>query len=1459
MNQDDKDRNGSGHWKRTLAIMLVLLMVAMVASPIFAVGEVEEPLSDTEILSPIPFENQPIEMNYLGPLGPSGGSNPSEVDFDIGPYDHTYSSDRTRGYWFTAPCDFRITALRVPTDVGTDIQNIEVIRLNGAPPAFPTTTNSFNSLGYWNFMGGDGWITCSINVHTGEIIGILGARGTTEMHNPYGATDTYDTDIFGNPCTLRRLGFQDILHSTQAYDVWTEDYTYSLVEMKYDTIGPPSSILVYADDAFHTAPNTYIDQALNSLGYPYTAHYDGDFAGFENSLKNGGPWDLVIYGGENYGPPDSPFDAMNNYAIGGGQLICGDWDIADRPGHPLWDNMGFTYQSWYGAPPPPVYWWDPGHQFFNNPESVPELTVLGDPGYGTYGHRVEPLPGFSAPAGYTTPGPDPNEAAIIYGNYGRTIYKTFLDGQNDADLDGDGVSDGVELWINMISNFGPITHPDPLRVYWYDDYEEEVYDGSIREFLESQGHTVTYQEDSVGIWPDAAALIPTYDVIVAEHTCGDETIINLDQWFTAGKGYVALFGDDMYNDPPQDDYIMNLMGVGPNGGYNNGAWGPGDLSWVDPSHPIATYPNYGWPITGIPDGQDQFLVDITGGNDVVECPSGPVLQTMENVEGAGRIAVMGSNYHNNDRTDPETRKLVENMLYWTYIPPPDYWFVPTPATQTRFGWTGDWVDHYITIQNTGLVRDNYLPMFHNNNWWTKFHWVDVDIVTGEKSKGEQTWWVGPVDPGDSIEFIASVFVPGVTFGDFDRADITITSHGDGAVVQTIEIITTTSLQMPYYNDFESGVFGVGVTPGNDWTTDYPNRAGVNDMTACPPSTYSMYTRWGPVSITSCMMHMGDIPVGIVSCWIQRGDNAFSESPDGGEDLVIEYQREWVDEWVQLDSFPGAGTPGEIFTPVYVLPENALHPRFQLRFRQLDGSGSDNDYWHIDNVYIGPPTSNFVMTPDTITQANVLPGEILQYDMTITNNALHSDLYEITVTGNNWPTSTHSPIFSDDFEDGDYTDWTVVDEGTSSAPSNWWVDGSGELRQTANIHTWDAPEWSGTYLYHNNGFGWTDYLFSGRFRPVDNDGVGMMFRYTDNDNYYRFRWNRNYDFEPTIPGTQWRVFDVVKDGIWQTLWYDAVPDANTWYDFEVKCLGDRLVTYIDGVEIVDIIDDSHSQGTVALYVWGQDNTYFDDIEVYHSGNPVGPVPPGGSMDFITVVEVPENAQPGDFDVANIVATSLDTTVTDTTQITTSIRTVHNIDQDTLYNTIQDGVNDANPGETLMVYPRTYNENVVIDRPLTVIGVDRSTTIIDGGGAGNVVTITSDDVYFNGFTVQHSGTGAGDAALFLDGVHNCNIFDNTFIDSWDGISLYHSGANSIYDNGIGTDPWGSASGFLETMFATNNNYAGNMFDVEAKKPLTIISIDVNVNNPGAGVTFELYYRPGTFTNRPILLHLRDTQTV
>ncbi|MCX8037832.1 MAG: S8 family serine peptidase [Candidatus Sumerlaeia bacterium] len=217
-------------------------------------------------------------------------------------------------------------------------------------------------------------------------------------------------------------------------------------------IEPASAdVLVYTDDPHHTSPGNYVDQALQALGIPYTGYYNGAFSGFETALNTGGPWRLVIFNNENNSTPQSSLDALNQYVANGGKLIAACWRLDTFPFHPLWTRMGIAHVANDSDPPDPVYWWQPAHAVFNQPRTVPEFTNLTGGRYQVNGQHVSALAGATALAGYSSGGPQPNEAALVFANAEQTLFRAFTDGINDADRDSDGVPDGVELWINTIS------------------------------------------------------------------------------------------------------------------------------------------------------------------------------------------------------------------------------------------------------------------------------------------------------------------------------------------------------------------------------------------------------------------------------------------------------------------------------------------------------------------------------------------------------------------------------------------------------------------------------------------------------------------------------------------------------------------------------------------------------------------------------------------------------------------------------------------------------------------------------------------------------------------------------------------------------------------------------------------------------------------------------------------------
>ncbi len=102
--------------------------------------------------------------------------------------------------------------------------------------------------------------------------------------------------------------------------------------------------------------------------------------------------------------------------------------------------------------------------------------------------------------------------------------------------------------------------------------------------------------------------------------------------------------------------------------------------------------------------------------------------------------------------------------------------------------------------------------------------------------------------------------------------------------------------------------------------------------------------------------------------------------------------------------------------------------------------------------------------------------------------------------------------------------------------------------------------------------------------------------------------------------------------------------------------------------------------------------------------------------------------------------------------------------TRFDTIQAAIYAANTGDAIYVYEGIYNENIVIDRRIQLIGEDNKTTIIDGGAGNNVVTMTTnaDKFKLDSFAIR-DGSGTDGHGIFMDYVtgftiSNCNVHSN-----------------------------------------------------------------------------------------------------
>jgi len=116
----------------------------------------------------------------------------------------------------------------------------------------------------------------------------------------------------------------------------------------------------------------------------------------------------------------------------------------------------------------------------------------------------------------------------------------------------------------------------------------------------------------------------------------------------------------------------------------------------------------------------------------------------------------------------------------------------------------------------------------------------------------------------------------------------------------------------------------------------------------------------------------------------------------------------------------------------------------------------------------------------------------------------------------------------------------------------------------------------------------------------------------------------------------------------------------------------------------------------------------------------------------------------------------------------------------YTTIQSAINVASTGDTVLVYPRTYVENIIFSgKAITVKSVNgAASTIIDGNASDSVVTFNNSEgagSALDGFTITNGYSEEG-GGIYCDSsspvVTNCNITGNAAYEGGGIFCLWNS---------------------------------------------------------------------------------------
>ncbi len=117
------------------------------------------------------------------------------------------------------------------------------------------------------------------------------------------------------------------------------------------------------------------------------------------------------------------------------------------------------------------------------------------------------------------------------------------------------------------------------------------------------------------------------------------------------------------------------------------------------------------------------------------------------------------------------------------------------------------------------------------------------------------------------------------------------------------------------------------------------------------------------------------------------------------------------------------------------------------------------------------------------------------------------------------------------------------------------------------------------------------------------------------------------------------------------------------------------------------------------------------------------------------------------------------------------------------TVAAAIKNAADGDILRLRPGIYHENLVLDRPLTIDGGGRA--VLQGSGAGSVITVTGPDVSIQGLTIQGSGSSHQtiDAGVQLTkSADRAVVRDNLILGNLHGVDIHGADDAQVSGNTI-----------------------------------------------------------------------------
>jgi len=414
------------------------------------------------------------------------------------------------------------------------------------------------------------------------------------------------------------------------------------------------------------------------------------------------------------------------------------------------------------------------------------------------------------------------------------------------------------------------------------------------------------------------------------------------------------------------------------------------------------------------------------------------------------------------------------------------------------------------------------------------------------------------------------------------------------------------------------------------------------------------------------------------------------------------------------------------------------------------------------------------------------------------------------------------------------------EGNVKADSGLFSDGL--------VAYWNFDEGTGTIAHDSSGNNYHGTVHNANW-TTGILGSGLEFRYTD------YVGGISSEFDDTVTSN----FTIMSWVYWDpgnTMDNNLIFDARTWgRGFNLKIDNEKFHFRIQTPTTPTTLYWVNSTSTVPVNKWVHVAGIFDDatnkLTIYLNGN----------MDNTSTVPSPyyettENPAignnhwaPGDGKWAGFNGTideirfyNRSISTAELSAYVNQFLTLVYVDDDYTpstpgwgydhFDVIQDGIDAVAVGGTVYVYSGIYYENVFVDKTISLIGEDRTNTIIDGGGTGNVVDVFANWVNISGFRIQNGGTGGHLAGVNINANNSIIMENNITNNNLHGIHVELSSNNHIIMGNIITNNSGDGINHTWSSVVIGNTITNNSNDG--------IDLHNSNNNNISGNTIKSNYR-------------------